>query len=83
MSNMSATITEMASSAREQATSLREVTTAGDTMDKVAQQNAAMVEETTAAAQSLIQETKSLSHMVGRFRTRTVNDTPRHYAKAS
>ena len=66
---MSATITDIANAAREQATSLREVTAAGDQMDKVTQQNAAMVEQTTAAAQNLTQETENLAHMMQRFRT--------------
>ncbi|MGV1755053.1 methyl-accepting chemotaxis protein [Agrobacterium sp. CG674] len=66
---MSSTITEIADSAREQAMSLKEVTGAADQMDKVTQQNAAMVEETTAAAQNLTQETESLAELMRRFRT--------------
>ena len=65
---MSHTIGHMASSASEQAVSLREVSSAADQMDKVTQQNAAMVEETTAAAQSLTQETEALADMVSRFK---------------
>ena len=38
-------------------------------MDKVTQQNAAMVEETTAAAQTLVHETERLAQMVGQFAT--------------
>ena len=68
IARMSGTITQIADSAREQSTSLREVTNAGDIMDKVTQQNAAMVEETTAAAQSLAQETDNLAIMMQRFR---------------
>jgi methyl-accepting chemotaxis protein len=49
--------------------SLKEVSAAADQMDKVTQQNAAMVEETTAAAQSLARETEDLAHRVERFRT--------------
>ncbi|WP_279482485.1 methyl-accepting chemotaxis protein [Aureimonas sp. SK2] len=64
-------ISQMAQSAREQAISLKEVSTAADGMDKVTQQNAAMVEETTAAAQSLSAETENLGQLVGRFRTRS------------
>ncbi|OLP61822.1 chemotaxis protein [Xaviernesmea oryzae] len=68
VSDMSTVIADIASSARDQANSLREVSAAGDQMDKVTQQNAAMVEETTAAAQSLTQETERLAEMVHRFR---------------
>ncbi|WP_082653454.1 methyl-accepting chemotaxis protein [Aureimonas sp. AU22] len=60
-------IAEMADAAREQAISLREVSTAADQMDKVTQQNAAMVEETTAAAQTLSAETEGLKELVGGF----------------
>ncbi|MAU97640.1 MAG: hypothetical protein CMP81_17415 [Fulvimarina sp.] len=38
-------------------------------MDKVTQQNAAMVEESTAAAQTLMAETDGLARTVERFRT--------------
>lgn len=64
---MSQTVSQIASNAREQAVSLREVSTAADQMDKVTQQNAAMVEETTAAAQSLSQETEHLAEIISRF----------------
>jgi methyl-accepting chemotaxis protein len=83
VANMSSTITDIANSAREQANSLREVTTAGDVMDKVTQQNAAMVEETTAATQGLMHETENLAHMVERFRTRAAPNASQRYAKAS
>ncbi|NTJ43691.1 methyl-accepting chemotaxis protein [Agrobacterium larrymoorei] len=66
---MNVTVAEIAVAAREQAASLREVSAAGDHMDKVTQQNAAMVEETTAAAQSLNQETDILADLLSRFKT--------------
>nr|WP_235919344.1 methyl-accepting chemotaxis protein [Aureimonas psammosilenae] len=65
-------IVQIAHSAREQATSLREVSVAADQMDKVTQQNAAMVEETTAAAQSLSSETEQLAGLVDGFRTASI-----------
>ncbi|MBB3659908.1 methyl-accepting chemotaxis protein [Rhizobium sp. BK650] len=81
---MNATVAEIAVAAREQATSLREVSAAGDQMDKVTQQNAAMVEQTTAAAQSLTQETESLAELLYRFRTsKSRVSENRHYALAS
>ncbi|KQT60695.1 MULTISPECIES: methyl-accepting chemotaxis protein [unclassified Aureimonas] len=66
---MDTVVGEIATSAREQATSLREVSAAADQMDKVTQQNAAMVEETTAAAQTLSGETEELAVLVSSFRT--------------
>jgi len=81
---MNATVADIAVAAREQATSLREVSAAGDQMDKVTQQNAAMVEQTTAAAQSLTQETENLAELLYRFRTSSARASEnRHYAMAS
>ena len=62
-------IAQIAESAREQATGLREVSGAADQMDKVTQQNAAMVEQSTAAAQTLSVETESLAETIARFKT--------------
>jgi methyl-accepting chemotaxis protein len=39
-------------------------------MDEATQRNAALVEETTASAQSLAQQAQRLAEMVGFFRTR-------------
>ena len=61
-------ITDIATSASEQSTGLNEVNTAVNQMDQVTQQNAAMVEESTAASHSLRQETENLTAMIGRFR---------------
>lgn len=69
VSSMATIISEIAGSAREQAVSLREVSAAADHMDKATQQNAAMVEQTTAAAQGLSIETEGLADMVKHFRT--------------
>ena len=65
---MADAVAKIADSAREQATSLREVSGAADQMDKVTQQNAAMVEQSTAAAQALQNETEGLSQIVTRFK---------------
>ncbi|ORE97499.1 methyl-accepting chemotaxis protein [Aurantimonas sp. 22II-16-19i] len=68
VAGMAESVARIADSAREQATSLREVSGAADQMDKVTQQNAAMVEQSTAAAQTLTAETEGLATTVGRFR---------------
>ncbi|MEX6508301.1 methyl-accepting chemotaxis protein [Jiella sp. M17.18] len=68
VSSMTEVIATIAASAREQAVSLREVSTAADQMDQVTQQNAAMVEEATAAAQTLAAETSDLAAAMGRFK---------------
>ena len=61
-------VTEIAASAHEQATGLAEVNTAVNQMDQVTQQNAAMVEESTAASHALAQEAAALAALIGRFR---------------
>ncbi|MCE7029691.1 methyl-accepting chemotaxis protein [Jiella avicenniae] len=69
VSSMTGVVAAIAASAREQATSLREVSTAADQMDKVTQQNAAMVEESTASAQMLARETDNLAAAMETFKT--------------
>ncbi|WAP67397.1 methyl-accepting chemotaxis protein [Jiella pelagia] len=71
VAGMAEVVARIADSAREQATSLREVSGAADQMDKVTQQNAAMVEQSTAAAQTLSTETDGLAETVSRFKTTT------------
>jgi methyl-accepting chemotaxis protein len=62
-------ISEIAASAQEQATGLQEVNTAVNQMDQVTQQNAAMVEQATAASHSLAGEAAELARLVGQFQT--------------
>ena len=69
---MASVIGQIASSAGEQAESLKEVSLAADEMDKVTQQNAAMVEEATAASVSLSDETDSLARIVAQFKTKGI-----------
>ncbi len=61
-------VSSIATAAREQATGLQEVNTAVNSMDQMTQQNAAMVEETTAASQTLAQESHELKVLLQRFR---------------
>ncbi len=60
-------IAEIALSSQEQATGLAQVNTAVNQMDQVTQQNAAMVEEATAAASNLRSEAVELARLVGGF----------------
>ncbi|WP_304187039.1 methyl-accepting chemotaxis protein [Phenylobacterium aquaticum] len=59
---------EIAASAKEEALGLGQVNTAVNQMDQVTQQNAAMVEESTAASRVLAEEAQELARLVGRFR---------------
>jgi methyl-accepting chemotaxis protein len=70
VSEISGLVSEIAASAHEQSTALGEVNTAINQMDQVTQQNAAMVEETTAASHSLNGEAEELSRLVARFSIR-------------
>ena len=76
---------EIAASAKEEALGLGQVNTAVNQMDQVTQQNAAMVEESTAASRVLADEAHELARLVARFRvtgggvqtaTRTVASRP-------
>jgi methyl-accepting chemotaxis protein len=63
-----AVVAEIAASVHEQASALNEVNTAINHMDQVTQQNAAMVEESTAASHALNGETAELARLVAQFR---------------
>ncbi|MBB5041255.1 methyl-accepting chemotaxis protein [Shinella fusca] len=58
----------IATSAKEQSVGLAEVNTAVNAMDQTTQQNAAMVEESNAASNTLATEAVRLRDLVGRFR---------------
>ena len=61
-------VAEIAASATEQATGLNQVNIAVNQMDQATQQNAAMVEQSTAASHSLSNEARELGRLVQRFR---------------
>lgn len=65
---ISVLVDEIAVSAERQATGLNQVNIAVAEMDGVTQQNAAMVEQSTAAARSLANEAESMSREVARFK---------------
>ncbi|WP_052223191.1 methyl-accepting chemotaxis protein [Novosphingobium malaysiense] len=74
--NLHGLITTMAESARAQAGDLQQVGNAVNDMDRMTQQNAAMVEQTTAATRSLEAEAAALTKMMATFRTRMRRDRP-------
>lgn len=61
-------IAEMANASAEQANALGEVGTTISQMDEMTQKNAAMVEQTSAAAQSMAEQAEDLRGMVGYFK---------------
>jgi methyl-accepting chemotaxis protein len=68
---ISTLVSTIAHSAEQQATGLQQVNTAVSEMDGVTQQNAAMVEEATAAARSLSEEADELARQIARFQIGT------------
>ena len=66
-----AVVSEIAASAQEQSIGLGEVNTAVNQMDQVVQQNAAMVEQSTAASHALKGEADELTRVVSKFRVST------------
>jgi len=71
----------IASSSNEQSVGLSEVNIAVNQMDQVTQQNAAMVEETTAASAALAAEASGLRGIVEKFQLQAVNRE--HHRRAS
>ena len=78
MKEISELVTEIADSSEQQAEGLHQINTTVADMDGVTQQNAAMVEQTTAAARSLAAETDKLQSQVAAF-----NVSGGHSRKAS
>jgi methyl-accepting chemotaxis protein len=64
---VSSNVTAIVDGSSEQATGLKEINTAVNIMDQGTQQNAAMVEESTAASHSLAKEAEALFQLIGRF----------------
>jgi methyl-accepting chemotaxis protein len=62
-----AAVLTIATAAREQAVGLQEINTAVNHMDQMTQQNAAMVEQTTAATHTLAAEADALRELIGHF----------------
>ena len=60
-------VADIATTAKEQASGLHEVNSAIDQMDQVTQQNASMVEESTAASFGLASESQQLADLIARF----------------
>ncbi len=76
VADISNVVSDIASGAKEQANGLAEINTAINQMDQSTQQNAAMVEESTAASHALSQEASHLAELVSQFRV----DRPRFVA---
>lgn len=70
-------IAEISAAASEQSQGIGQVNVAVSQLDQMTQQNAAMVEESTAAAESLKDQAARLADGVGAFRLGAPSHTPR------
>ena len=60
-------IRDIASAAREQTAGIEQVNTAISQMDEMTQQNAALVEQATAASQSMVDQANDMGQLVSFF----------------
>ena len=73
-------VTAIVEASREQSVGLREINQAVNAMDQTTQQNAAMVEESTAASHAMAREADTLHELIRRFRL--TGSTPSIHQKA-
>jgi methyl-accepting chemotaxis protein len=78
VAEIDALVAEITTSAQEQSSGLVEVNTAINHMDQVVQQNAAMVEQATAASHALTGEASDLAVVVSRFTLKGANGRSSH-----
>jgi methyl-accepting chemotaxis protein len=79
---VNAHVETIATTSQEQASGLQEINSSVNHMDQMTQQNAAMVEETTAASQTLADQSMHLQDLLGAFRLGSSADT-RHVSRAA
>ena len=60
-------VAEIAAASREQSSGIEQVNRAVMQMDELTQQNAALVEEATAASQAMVEQVRGLNEMLARF----------------
>ena len=76
-------VVSIATAAREQSTGLNEINGSVNHMDQMTQQNAAMVEETTAASRTLADESTQLKTLLANFRLRDGEQQAERYTRAA
>ncbi|WP_288427654.1 methyl-accepting chemotaxis protein [uncultured Agrobacterium sp.] len=79
---ISVNVLSIVEASREQSTGIKEINHAVSLMDQGTQQNAAMVEESTAASHSLAREAEALFQLVGKFETGSVARHTQHSGNA-
>jgi methyl-accepting chemotaxis protein len=78
-------VAEIAAASREQSSGIEQVNRAVMQMDELTQQNAALVEEATAASQAMAQQVRGLNDMLERYRVaeQMANALPHRQAEAA
>ncbi|MFK0205373.1 methyl-accepting chemotaxis protein [Agrobacterium sp. NPDC090283] len=76
-------IDAIVTSSREQSTGLQEINTAINTIDQGTQQNAAMVEEQTAASHGLASEAAALNELLAQFQLATATRRQTEYGRVA
>jgi methyl-accepting chemotaxis protein len=72
-------VAEIAAASREQSSGIEQVNRAVMQMDELTQQNAALVEEATAASQAMAEQVRGLNQMLDRYRVNDMIEGARNY----
>src|SRR4051794_12653375 len=73
-------VAEIAAASREQSSGIEQVNRAVMQMDELTQQNAALVEQATAASQAMAEQVRGLNQMLDRYRVKDMIEAARSYA---
>jgi methyl-accepting chemotaxis protein len=76
-------VAEIAAASREQSSGIEQVNRAVMQMDELTQQNAALVEEATAASQAMAEQVRGLNQMLDRYRINDTLDSAKNFGEAS
>ena len=76
-------VAEIAAASREQSSGIEQVNKAVMQMDQTTQQNAALVEEASAASQAIVEQAQSLNGMIARYNVGGESAAARPVAKAA
>jgi methyl-accepting chemotaxis protein len=76
-------VAEIAAASREQSSGIEQVNRAVMQMDELTQQNAALVEEATAASQAMVEQVRGLNEMLARFQVGVAELAAPAFAPAS
>ncbi|MBS0418259.1 MAG: hypothetical protein JSR66_11130 [Proteobacteria bacterium] len=75
-------VAEIAAASREQSSGIEQVNRAVMQMDELTQQNAALVEQATAASQAMAEQVRGLNQMLDRYRVKDMIESAKSYTAA-